>query len=177
VEQFYSSVYEIFQRWVNRPKSVHTRRAYKEGVHSFVRYRGMLWQQEASRLLLVSVSEVQEYRDGLAETVEEAQPSDRLVYESLTRHLWMQSDRRHRFAPRPSCSRLVDLLEADYRAGPIGQPQVFFSGQQKLGCDAQGAPGHPLLSTGGTDTDGVFQRAAPKAGGLARENARIADQT
>jgi hypothetical protein len=28
VEHFYSSVYEIFQRWVNRPKSFHTRRSY-----------------------------------------------------------------------------------------------------------------------------------------------------
>jgi hypothetical protein len=35
VEHFYSSVYEIFQRWVNRPKSLHTRRAYKEGVLLF----------------------------------------------------------------------------------------------------------------------------------------------
>jgi integrase/recombinase XerC len=59
-------VYEIFQRWVNRPKSLHTRRSYKDGVLSFVRYRGMLWPQQASALLTVSVAEVQEYRDALA---------------------------------------------------------------------------------------------------------------
>jgi site-specific recombinase XerD len=66
VESFYSSVYEIFQRWVNRPKSLHTRRSYKEGVLSFVRSKGMRWPQEASTLLMVSVAEVQEYRDALA---------------------------------------------------------------------------------------------------------------
>jgi hypothetical protein len=27
VEHFYFSIYEIFERWVNRPKSVHTRRS------------------------------------------------------------------------------------------------------------------------------------------------------
>jgi site-specific recombinase XerD len=66
VEHFYSSVYEIFQRWVNRPKSLHTRRSYKDGVLSFVRHRGMLWPQEASTLLMVSVAGVQAYRDALA---------------------------------------------------------------------------------------------------------------
>jgi hypothetical protein len=66
VESFYSSVYAIFERWVNRPRSLHTRRSYKEGVLSFVRYRGTVWPQEASSLLLVSVAEVQEYRDALA---------------------------------------------------------------------------------------------------------------
>jgi site-specific recombinase XerD len=62
VQSFYSSVYEIFQRWVNRPRSLHTRRSYKEGLLSFVRHLGMLWPQEASRLLMVSVADVQEYR-------------------------------------------------------------------------------------------------------------------
>jgi len=66
VESFYSSVYEIFERWVNRPRSLHTRRSYKEGVLSFVRYHGLVWPQEASSLFLVSVAEVQEYRDALA---------------------------------------------------------------------------------------------------------------
>jgi hypothetical protein len=66
VEHFYSSVYEIFQRWVNRPKSFHTRRSYRDGVLSFVRHRGIVWPQEASALLTVSVAEVQEYRDALA---------------------------------------------------------------------------------------------------------------
>ena len=59
VEHFYSSIYEIFERWVNRPKSVHTRRSYRDGVLSFVRHRGILWPQEAHRLLTISVADVQ----------------------------------------------------------------------------------------------------------------------
>ena len=42
VEHFYSSIYEIFERWVNRPKSIHTRRSYRDGVLSFVRHRGIV---------------------------------------------------------------------------------------------------------------------------------------
>lgn len=66
VEQFYSGVAELFERWVHRPKSVHTRRSYRDGVLSFVRYRGLVWPREAAALLLVSVGEVQQYRDALA---------------------------------------------------------------------------------------------------------------
>ena len=66
VEHFYSSIYEIFERWVNRPKSVHTRRSYRDGVLSFVRHRGILWPQEAPALLTISVADVQTYRDVLA---------------------------------------------------------------------------------------------------------------
>jgi site-specific recombinase XerC len=51
---------------VNRPRSPHTRRSYEEGALSFVRYRGIVWPQEASSLLLVSIAELQEYRDALA---------------------------------------------------------------------------------------------------------------
>jgi hypothetical protein len=75
VESFYSSVYEIFERWVNRPRSLHTRRSYKEGVLSFVQYRGIVWPQEASSLFLVSVAEVQEYRDVLAAARRSQKPS------------------------------------------------------------------------------------------------------
>jgi Phage integrase, N-terminal SAM-like domain len=66
VEHFYSAVYDLFERWVNRPKSLHTRRSYRDGVLSFVRHRGIVWPQEASALLLVSVADVQHYRDALA---------------------------------------------------------------------------------------------------------------
>ena len=66
VEHFYSSIYDIFERWVNRPKSVHTRRSYRDGVLSFVRHRGIVWPQEAHALLIISVANVQTYRDVLA---------------------------------------------------------------------------------------------------------------
>ncbi len=51
---------------MNRPKSVHTRRSYRDGVLSFVRHRGIVWPQEAHALLMISVADVQTYRDVLA---------------------------------------------------------------------------------------------------------------
>ena len=43
VEGFYSGVAEIFERWVRRCVSPHTRRSYRDGVMSFVRYLGLVW--------------------------------------------------------------------------------------------------------------------------------------
>lgn len=66
VEQFYSAVAEIFERWVNRCRSEHTRRSYRDGVMAFIRYLGLVWPSEAFALLTVSVGEVQAFRDSLA---------------------------------------------------------------------------------------------------------------
>jgi site-specific recombinase XerD len=67
VEDFYSAVAEIFERWVRRCRSEHTRRSYRDGVMSFVRYLGLTWPADASALLTVSVADVQAFRDWLAE--------------------------------------------------------------------------------------------------------------
>ncbi len=67
VEGFYSGVAEIFERWVRRCVSPHTRRSYRDGVMSFVRYLGLVWPSEAQALLGVTVADVQNYRDWLAE--------------------------------------------------------------------------------------------------------------
>jgi site-specific recombinase XerD len=67
VEGFYSSVAEIFERWVRRCRSIHTQRSYRDGVFSFVRYLGLVWPAEASGLLSVTVADVQNYRDWLVE--------------------------------------------------------------------------------------------------------------
>ena len=67
VENFYSSVADIFERWVRRCRSPHTQRSYREGVMSFVRYLGLVWPSEAPGLLSVSVADVQDYRDWLLE--------------------------------------------------------------------------------------------------------------
>jgi site-specific recombinase XerD len=66
VEGFYSCIAEIFERWVGRCRSEHTRRSYREGVMAFVRHLGLVWPAEASGLLTVSVADVQAFRDGLA---------------------------------------------------------------------------------------------------------------
>lgn len=67
VERFYLSVAEIFERWVARPKSVNTKRAYREDVMCFVRFMGFLWPQNATDLLTVSLKDVQAFRDHLLE--------------------------------------------------------------------------------------------------------------
>jgi site-specific recombinase XerD len=67
VEQFYSAIDEIFERWVGRCRSEHTRRSYRGGVMSFVRFLGLAWPGEATGLLTVSVADVQQFRDWLVE--------------------------------------------------------------------------------------------------------------
>jgi site-specific recombinase XerD len=67
VDSFYSAVAEIFERWVRRCRSEHTRRSYREGVMSFVRFAGLAWPADAPALLTVAVADVQEFRDALLE--------------------------------------------------------------------------------------------------------------
>lgn len=65
VESFYGSVHEMFERWVTRRKSPHTQRAYRGDVMAFVQFLGIDWPQNADSLLLVSVGDVQTFRDHL----------------------------------------------------------------------------------------------------------------
>src|SRR5713101_3929097 len=68
-ESFYAGVAEMFERWVARRPSSHTQRAYRRDVLSFVDFLGLIWPQEAFRLLLASVADVQRWRDSMmAET-------------------------------------------------------------------------------------------------------------
>lgn len=63
VEKFFSSVAEIFERWVTRRKSPHTQRAYREDAMSFVKFMRWEWPRDAEQMLLVSIKDVQEFRD------------------------------------------------------------------------------------------------------------------
>ncbi len=65
VGQFYISVASIFESWVQRRRSLHTQRAYREDVMSFVRFLKLAWPGEATSLLLVSIQDVQSFRDDL----------------------------------------------------------------------------------------------------------------
>ena len=67
VQQFYSSIAQIFEAWVARCRSGHTRRAYREDVLSFVRFLNFTWPEEATQLLGVTVVDVQSFRDHLIE--------------------------------------------------------------------------------------------------------------
>lgn len=63
VERFFSSVADIFERWVTRRTSPHTQRAYREDVMSFVKFLDWEWPRDAELMLMVSIKDVQEFRD------------------------------------------------------------------------------------------------------------------
>ena len=63
VENFFHSVASIFEAWVNRRKSDHTRRAYRGDVMAFVEFRGWAWPQDSAQLLRVSILDVQAFKD------------------------------------------------------------------------------------------------------------------
>lgn len=63
IEDFYRSVAAIFERWVARRESAHTRRAYRQDVMAFCEFAGIRWPDDATRLLATSVVEVQDFRD------------------------------------------------------------------------------------------------------------------
>ena len=64
-ESFFAGVAELFERWVARRPSHHTQRAYRRDVLSFVDFLGLSWPQEAFKLLLASVADVQHWRDAM----------------------------------------------------------------------------------------------------------------
>src|ERR1035438_7348730 len=67
VENFFHSVASIFEAWVNRRKSDHTRRAYRGDVMAFVEFRGWVWPKDSSQLLRVSILDVQAFREYMLE--------------------------------------------------------------------------------------------------------------
>ena len=67
VRQFVFSVAAIYETWLGRRTSPHTRRAYDQDVMHFVRrYLRLDWPDQSSDLLRISVQTVQAYRDWLA---------------------------------------------------------------------------------------------------------------
>ncbi|WP_165252982.1 tyrosine-type recombinase/integrase [Paludisphaera soli] len=65
VAGFYASVAEVFERWVARRESKHTRRAYRRDVMAFCEAAAIRWPEDATRMLAVSVVDVQAFRDGM----------------------------------------------------------------------------------------------------------------
>src|SRR5688572_19565142 len=65
VENFYFSVAEIFERWVSRRESPHTQRAYRADVMTFVKFAGIEWPRESHRMLMMTIKDVQMFRDDL----------------------------------------------------------------------------------------------------------------
>src|SRR5262249_50271464 len=66
VRRFVFSVAAIYETWLGRRSSAHTRRAYDQDVTNFARgYLRLNWPDRAEELLRVSVQTVQAYRDSL----------------------------------------------------------------------------------------------------------------
>jgi len=72
VERFYFSVAAIFETWVKRRQSRHTRRAYREDVMAFARFVGIAWPEQCASLLKISITDVQDFRESM--TASDAAP-------------------------------------------------------------------------------------------------------
>jgi len=68
VRDFYLSVAKIFEAWVNRCHSRHTRRAYRADVMSFVEFMKIKWPQNSTEMLKVTISDVLDWRGFMFET-------------------------------------------------------------------------------------------------------------
>lgn len=66
VDNFFHSVAAIFEAWVNRRKSDHTRRAYRGDVMAFVEFRGFAWPRDAAELLRVSILDVIAFKEHMS---------------------------------------------------------------------------------------------------------------
>ncbi len=63
VEQFYRSIDQLFELWVQRRDSANTQRAYRGDVVAFTHFVGISWPDESWRLLQVSVADVRRFRE------------------------------------------------------------------------------------------------------------------
>jgi integrase/recombinase XerC len=68
VEDFFFSVASIFEAWVNRRKSEHTRRAYRGDVMAFVQFMGWKWPDDSIELLSASILHVQAWKESMAKS-------------------------------------------------------------------------------------------------------------
>ena len=61
VRNFYISIADIFEAWVRRRTSLHTQRAYRADVMSFVQFMELAWPRDATKLLTVKIVDVLAY--------------------------------------------------------------------------------------------------------------------
>lgn len=138
VESFYESVPAIFERWVRRCKSEHTRRSYRDGVFSFVRYLGIRWPGEAAALLAVPVGDVQEFRDWMTRNDAAPKTVNHRVsaLSSFYRYLGLCSAelRLPILVPNPAHSQFIARASSDPREETAALPAA--RARQLLGLPA-----------------------------------------
>jgi site-specific recombinase XerD len=67
VGNFYASVASIFEAWVGRRHSAHTRRAYRGDVMAFVSFMAWRWPEDATEMLRSSILDVQAFKSDMAQ--------------------------------------------------------------------------------------------------------------
>jgi hypothetical protein len=65
LESFYNSIERIFESWVARSESLHTRRAYRDDIMAFVRFLNVEWPDNAEAVLQVSALDIQRFAEVL----------------------------------------------------------------------------------------------------------------
>jgi site-specific recombinase XerD len=65
VQRFYTSVATLLELWVQRRSSLHTQRAYRSDILTFVHFLGIPWPADSHLLLTSTVQDVQAYREWL----------------------------------------------------------------------------------------------------------------
>src|SRR5262245_44061526 len=65
-DDFFFSVGSIFEAWVNRRKSEHTRRAYRGDVMAFVQFMKWRWPEDSIELLSASILDVQAWKESMS---------------------------------------------------------------------------------------------------------------
>jgi site-specific recombinase XerD len=65
VRRFVLAVPELLERWISRRASPHTQRAYRQDLFTFIHYAEIPWPAQATDLFLITLAQVQAYRDWL----------------------------------------------------------------------------------------------------------------
>src|SRR6202171_5372875 len=79
VENFFHSVASIFEAWVNRRKSEHTRRAYRGDVMAFVQFMRWKWPADSIELLSTSILDVQAFKNRMVQESAAPKTIDRRI--------------------------------------------------------------------------------------------------
>src|SRR6516162_5621872 len=124
VRQFVFSVAAIYQTWLGRRSSAHTRRAYDQDVMHFVRkYLRLDWPHQAQELLRVSVQTVQAYRDSLVAVGAAPKTINRRVSSLASFYKYLGAAaaelRLPIIVPNPAHSQFIPRLASD----PIDETQ------------------------------------------------------
>jgi integrase len=127
VRSFYLSVGDIFERWVTRRSSTHTQRAYRQDVMDFVRFLGLRWPEESTRLFTVSVADVLAFRDQMLAEAKAPKTINRRIASLSSFYKYLQGvasrvpAAHHRPEPGPRPVHSAGLVRSSRRdQGPLG---------------------------------------------------------